>query len=102
MSTIDTHAASTTAARTLPPGPRIPKALQGLAFAFIRRRFMHEMAHRYGDAFSLHVPVYGPIVVAANGQAHAVPQPASSETIISLISASSGSTLDVKTCPSGS
>src|ERR1700722_3536986 len=57
MSTIDTHAASTTAASTLPPGPRIPKALQGIAFAFVRRRFMHEMAHRYGDAFSLHVPV---------------------------------------------
>src|SRR6201995_6006424 len=68
MSTIDTHAASTTAADTLPPGPRIPKALQGLAFAFFRRRFMHEMAHRYGDIFSLHVPVYGPLVVAANPQ----------------------------------
>src|SRR5271163_366077 len=68
MSTIDTHAASTTAASTLPPGPRIPKALQGLAFAFFRRRFMHEMAHRYGDLFSLHVPVYGPLVVAASPQ----------------------------------
>ena len=68
MSTIDTHAASTTAASTLPPGPRIPKALQGFAFAFVRRRFMHEMAHRYGDAFSLHVPVYGPLVVAASPQ----------------------------------
>ena len=50
------------------PGPRIPKALQGLAFAFFRRRFIHEMAHRYGDAFSLHVPVYGPMVVAASPQ----------------------------------
>jgi cytochrome P450 len=68
MSTIDTHAASTTAASRLPPGPRIPKALQGLAFAFFRRRFMHEMAHRYGDVFSLHVPVYGPLVVAASPQ----------------------------------
>jgi cytochrome P450 family 138 len=68
MSTIDTHAASTTAASRLPPGPRIPKALQGIAFAFVRRRFMHEMAHRYGDAFSLHVPVYGPLVVAASPQ----------------------------------
>jgi cytochrome P450 family 138 len=29
---------------------------------------MHEMAHRYGDAFSLHVPVYGPMVVAASPQ----------------------------------
>ena len=68
MSTIDTQAASATAAGTLPPGPRIPKALQGLAFAFFRRRFMHEMAHRYGDVFSLHVPVYGPLVVAASPQ----------------------------------
>jgi hypothetical protein len=48
------------------------------------------------------MPIGGPIVVGANGQAHAVPQPASSGTIISLISASSGSTLDVKTCPWGS
>jgi cytochrome P450 family 138 len=68
MSTIDTHSASTTAASMLPPGPRIPKALQGVAFAFFRRRFMHEMAHRYGDEFSLHVPVYGPLVVAASPQ----------------------------------
>ena len=29
---------------------------------------MHEMAHRYGDVFSLHVPVYGPLVVAASPQ----------------------------------
>ena len=68
MSTIDTRAASTTAAATLPPGPRIPKALQGFAFAFVRRRFMHEMAHRYGDVFTLHVPVYGPMVVVASPQ----------------------------------
>jgi cytochrome P450 len=68
MSTIDTPAATTTVAATLPPGPRIPKALQGLAFAFFRRPLMHRMAHRYGDTFSLHVPVYGPLVVAASPQ----------------------------------
>src|SRR6201995_5898350 len=68
MSTIGTHSGSTPAASTLPPGARIPKALQGLAFAFFRRRFMHAMAHRYGDVFSLRVPVYGPLVVAANPQ----------------------------------
>src|ERR1700730_6464667 len=68
MSTIATHAASTTPASTLPPGPRFPKALQGIAFAFVRRRFMYEMAHRYGDAFSLHVPVSGLLVVAASPQ----------------------------------
>jgi cytochrome P450 family 138 len=63
MSTVETPAASTIA---LPPGPRIPKALQGVAFAFGRRRFMHRMADRYGDAFSLHVPVYGSMVVVAS------------------------------------
>ena len=66
MSTVDTPAASATPAITLPPGPRIPKALQGAAFAFGRRPFMRQMADRYGDAFSLHVPIYGPMVVAAN------------------------------------
>lgn len=66
MSTVETPAASATPAVTLPPGPRIPKALQGAAFAFGRRRFMHAMADRYGDAFSLHVPVYGAMVVVAS------------------------------------
>jgi cytochrome P450 len=66
MSTVETSAASATPAITLPPGPRIPQALQGAAFAFGRRPFMFRMADRYGDAFSLHVPIYGPLVVAAN------------------------------------
>ncbi|HEY6856028.1 MAG TPA: cytochrome P450 [Mycobacterium sp.] len=63
MSTVQTPAASAIA---LPPGPRIPKALQGAAFAFSRRRFMHGMADRYGDAFSLHVSVYGSMIVVAS------------------------------------
>jgi cytochrome P450 len=66
MSTVETPAASATPAIALPPGPRIPKALQGFAFAFGRRRFMHGLADRYGDAFSLHVPIYGPMVVVAS------------------------------------
>ena len=68
MSTIETPAASTMADVALPAGPRIPKALQGLAFAFARRWFMLGTARRYGDAFTLHVPVYGPMVVAASPQ----------------------------------
>ena len=68
MSTVETHVASPTSAITLPPGPRIPKALQGLTFALFRRQFVHQMAHRYGDVFSCHVPIYGPIVVVANPQ----------------------------------
>ena len=68
MSTVETHVASPTSVITLPPGPQIPKALQGLTFAVFRRQFVHQMAHRYGDTFSLHVPVYGPMVVAASPQ----------------------------------
>ncbi len=68
MSTVETHAASPTFAATLPPGPRIPKVLQGLAFGFLRRPFVHLVARRYGDVFSLHVPIYGPIMVVANPQ----------------------------------
>jgi cytochrome P450 family 138 len=68
MSTVETHVASPTSGITLPPGPRIPKALQGLTFALFRRQFVHQMAHRYGDVFSCHVPIYGPIVVVANPQ----------------------------------
>ena len=38
MSTVETHVASTPSAASLPPGPRIPKFLQGIAFGFFRRR----------------------------------------------------------------
>ncbi|UQX10914.1 cytochrome P450 [Candidatus Mycobacterium methanotrophicum] len=65
MSTIDTQAAP---AVKLPPAPRIPKALQGAAFAICRRELMHRMACRYGDAFQLNAPVFGRVVVVANPQ----------------------------------
>jgi cytochrome P450 family 138 len=68
MSTVETNAASPPFAATLPPGPRIPKVLQGLAFGFLRRPFVHLVARRYGDVFTLHVPIYGPIMVVANPQ----------------------------------
>ena len=68
MSTVETNAASPTFGVTLPPGPRIPKILQGLAFGFLRRPFVHLVARRYGDVFTLHVPIYGPIMVVANPQ----------------------------------
>jgi cytochrome P450 family 138 len=66
MSTVETPGASTPPATALPPGPRMPKVLQGFAFAFSRRRLMHDLPDRYGDAFSLHVPIYGPMVVVAS------------------------------------
>jgi cytochrome P450 family 138 len=66
MSTIDTQAALAPPAIKLPPTPRIPKALQGVAFSISRRWTVRQMARRFGDVFMLHVPVYGPIVVVAH------------------------------------
>jgi cytochrome P450 len=65
MSAVDTQAI--TAVR-LPPGPRIPKALQGVAFHTARRWTMQQLARRYGDAFTLNIPVFGRTVVVADPQ----------------------------------
>ncbi|WIM86921.1 cytochrome P450 [Candidatus Mycobacterium wuenschmannii] len=68
MSTVETHVAPSTSAINLPPGPRLPKPLQGLTFALFRRQFVQLASERYGDVFSCHVPIYGPMVVVANPQ----------------------------------
>jgi len=68
MSTIDTQAATAPPAIRLPPAPRMPKAIQGAAFSISRRWAARHMARRHGDVFTLHVPVYGRIVVVANPQ----------------------------------
>jgi cytochrome P450 family 138 len=66
MSTVDTQAATAPPAIRLPPGPRIPKALQGAMFWISRRWTVQQMARRHGDIFELNVPLYGRIVVVAN------------------------------------
>lgn len=63
MSTVDSRPSESAIA--LPPGPRMPKMLQGAAFGLSRRTFVNKFAERYGSVFSLHVPIYGPIVVVA-------------------------------------
>ncbi len=52
----------------LPRGaPRIiPKAVKGIAFFAARRRVTERLAHRYGGAFTLHVPVFGRLVVVVD------------------------------------
>jgi cytochrome P450 len=50
----------------LPPGPRLPKVLQGVAFSTARRRILPRLIRRYGDTFTLNIPVYGRSVVVAN------------------------------------
>jgi cytochrome P450 len=57
---------ATTPAAKLPPTPRIPKALQGVAFSLTRRQITQTLARRYGDAFMLNVPLYGHMVVVTD------------------------------------
>ena len=52
----------------LPPGPRLPKVLQGIAFSAARRGTMRQFARRYGDVFSLNIPVFGHTVMVADPQ----------------------------------
>ncbi|RFZ69829.1 Pentalenene oxygenase [Mycobacterium marinum] len=47
---------------------RIPKLLQGLAFATSRRRMMDWLSRRNGDVFALNVPIYGHMVVVNDPQ----------------------------------
>jgi hypothetical protein len=68
MSTVETRVATPTSAIHLPAGPRMLKSLQGLTFALFRRQFVYQMSQRYGDVFSCHVPIYGPMVVVADSQ----------------------------------
>ncbi len=47
----------------LPPGPRIPKAVTGIAFLAARHRAIASMGGRYGDAFTVNLPIFGETVV---------------------------------------
>jgi hypothetical protein len=47
----------------LPPGPKTPELLNGLAFLLARNRFIRGMQRRYGDAFSMRMPTFGQMVV---------------------------------------
>ncbi|CAM3299363.1 cytochrome P450 [Kibdelosporangium persicum] len=51
---------------TLPPGPGVPRFVQG-AYALTRpQRGMRRMRERYGDAFRINVPIFGRAVVISD------------------------------------
>jgi cytochrome P450 len=50
----------------IPPGPRLPTTLQGLAFLASRRGSMRMLRRRYGPAYSVHVPIFGPASVISD------------------------------------
>ncbi|MEB3051073.1 cytochrome P450 [Mycolicibacter sp. MYC123] len=46
----------------LPPGPRIPKSLGMVLFALDRRRLVNRLTKRFGAAFTVDSPIFGPTV----------------------------------------
>ncbi|MDT5357707.1 MAG: cytochrome family, partial [Mycobacterium sp.] len=64
MTTTD-HEVSATAQK-LPPGPPIPRALQGVAALADRRIALQMLRRRYGSAVSLHLPIFGRMVVLSD------------------------------------
>ncbi|MBJ7338509.1 cytochrome P450 [Mycolicibacterium sp.] len=50
----------------LPPAPRIPKALQAVAFLTSRDKAITAVARRYGSEFTLNLPIFGDAVVISD------------------------------------
>lgn len=59
---------TTVPAHRIPPGPKVPKLLQGVAFGISRRRVVKQLSRRYGDVFRLDIPVFGRTVIVADPQ----------------------------------
>lgn len=59
-------AVATTEPVRLPPAPRIPKLLQGVGFVTARERSVAHLSRRYGPAFTLNLPIFGPTVVVSD------------------------------------
>ena len=62
------NAASDNAARPvrLPPTPKVPRVLQGLGFSISRKWTVAQIVRRYGDVFSLTLPVFGPTIIVTD------------------------------------
>lgn len=52
----------------LPPGPRLPRVVQGIGFAVSRTWTYKQIARFYGDVFTMNVPVFGRTVIVADPQ----------------------------------
>ncbi|MDT5015265.1 MAG: hypothetical protein QOD39_1425 [Mycobacterium sp.] len=59
-------AEATTDPVRLPPGPRIPKAVFGLAFLTARQKAVAAVGRRYGSSFTVRLPIFGETVVVSD------------------------------------
>ncbi|HEY2054908.1 MAG TPA: cytochrome P450 [Solirubrobacterales bacterium] len=53
----------TTATYRLPPGPKTPKLVNGIAFLFARNELVRRLTARYGDALTMQMPGFGTMVL---------------------------------------
>jgi cytochrome P450 len=51
---------------TLPPGPTTPRFVQALVALTVPYRGMRRLRERYGDAFTIHAPVFGRALVVSD------------------------------------
>jgi cytochrome P450 len=49
----------------LPPGPKTPKLLNGIAFLLARNAMVRRLQHRYGDALTMQMPGFGTMVLVS-------------------------------------
>jgi cytochrome P450 len=59
-------ATATTEPVRLPPGPRLPKAIQGIAVLTARYGAIATLGRRYGSTFTVNLPVFGQTVVISD------------------------------------
>lgn len=64
MTTIDDEVATPVA--TLPSGPPLPRVVQGVLAVANRRIALEVVRRRYGPAFSIHLPIFGHMVVLSD------------------------------------
>ena len=59
-------AEATTDPVRLPPGPRIPKAVMGVAFFTARHWAVAAVGKRFGSTFTIKLPIFGETVVISD------------------------------------
>jgi cytochrome P450 len=62
----DTDAAPSAHRGKRPPALRLPKVVQGVAFAAFRRKTMRDGANRLGQVFSINIPFFGRTVIVSD------------------------------------
>jgi cytochrome P450 len=63
MPTAESTAAETSPTYRLPPGPKTPSLVNGIAFLFARNALIRRLTANYGDALTMRMPTFGTMVL---------------------------------------